>query len=301
MTAQPDIIVIGGGMAGISAGALLSEHAQVTVLEAEAHLGHHATGRSAAIFILNYGNATLRALNAAAFPVLSGQSGDDSVLSPRGEMLIARENELDLLDDYLASTRGLDRLTAQEARELVPILREDKIAAAVIERDAQDIDVDRLLQRYARQLRAHGGQILTGQPAQRITREKNTWRVQTRDHQFDAPLVVNAAGAWADEIASLAGVARMGLQPMRRSALLMAVPGGANSVRHWPLFGSVAERWYAKPDGSGLMISPADEDPVDPQDAWPDDMVLAEGLHRFEQMVRRCFSTSYFQYRFERR
>lgn len=284
MSTQPDILVIGGGMAGISAAALLAEDARVTVLEAEPHIGMHSTGRSAAIFILNYGNDTLRALNAASYPVLSGQESETSFLSPRGELLVARADEMELLESYLEGTSGVDRLSPAEAKELVPVLKADQIAGAMIEREAQDIDVDLLLQSYARQLRGHGGTVLTNEKVQSVARDGAGWRVDTNQGTHRAGMVINAAGAWADEVAALAGVARVGLQPMRRSAVLMAVPDGVD-VAGWPLFGSVSETWYAKPSGATLMISPADEDPIPPQDAWPDDMVLAEGLYRFEQMV----------------
>lgn len=285
MTETPDITVIGGGIAGISAAALLAEDASVTVLETEPQIGHHSTGRSAAVYIRNYGNATLRALNAAAHPALCGGLLGDSVLSPRGEMLIAAEHQLGEFDAYLDGAEGVERLEPEDALALVPVLRAEKIAAAAIERDAQDIDVDRLLQGYARLLRERGGRVLTGQPVHDITREGEGWRIETPDHSLATGLVVNAAGAWADKIAALAGVARIGLTPMRRSAVIMRVPDELGDIRHWPLFASAAEDWYAKPESTGLMISPADEDPVDPHDAWPDDMVLAEGLYRFEQMV----------------
>ncbi|QYX58136.1 FAD-binding oxidoreductase [Roseovarius sp. SCSIO 43702] len=282
-----DILIIGGGIAGVSAGAELARDASVTVLEAETQLGYHSTGRSAAIFIRNYGNATLRKLNAMAHPALSGQSGGESVLSPRGELLVVQEHELDTLDAYLEGTDSVERVSAEEAMALVPILRRDRIAAAVIERDAQDIDVDRLLQGYARALRERKGRIATGERIETIARDGDGWRVETTGRTYGARLLVDAAGAWADEVAKMAGLPPIGIQPMRRSAVLMPVPEDVGPVGDWPLFGSVVEGegWYAKPEGDKLMISPADEDPVEPHDAWPDDMVVAEGLYRFEQMV----------------
>lgn len=283
---QSDVIVIGGGMAGISAAAHLVPEARVTLLEAEARLGYHATGRSAAIFIRNYGNATLRALNtlSAEFFDAPGAFVDGPLLSPRGELLLAGEDELATLSDYIDGADGLEHLTGAEAAELVPILRPERIAAAVIERDARDIDVDRMLQGYARALKAGGGRVETGAAVTAMSRASGTWTVQTAKGSHTAPLVINAAGAWADEIAALAGVARVGLSPCRRSAALLPAPEGCDIAR-WPLFGSVSETWYAKPDAGKLMVSPADEDPVAPHDAWPDDMVLAEGLHRFETAV----------------
>ena len=282
-----DILVIGGGIAGISVAAECARAgADVTVLEAERQIGYHATGRSAAIFIRNYGNATLRALNAVAEPIFEhpGEISDKPLLSPRGELMIATEAELPVLDAYLDGAVGVERLTGAEAAEIVPILRPDRIAGALVERDARGIDVDLLLQGYARMLRGRGGRIVTGAPVQALRREAGQWLVETAQGKFAAPTIVNAAGAWADEISAMAGLAPLGLRPCRRSAAILPAPEG-HVTDGWPLFGSISETWYAKPEAGKLMVSPADEDPVDPHDAWPEDMVIAEGLDRFEQAV----------------
>ncbi|WP_069300079.1 NAD(P)/FAD-dependent oxidoreductase [Neptunicoccus sediminis] len=283
---QPDIIVIGGGIAGTSAAAQLAEHADVLLLEAEPQFGYHATGRSAAIFIRNYGNAVLRALNAASAPVLQSGAGisDTGLLSPRGELLIAGEEDITDLENYAREATGLEHLRPDQAVELVPILRKERIAAAILEPDAQDIDVDRLLQGYLRLLRGRGGKTVTNSPVCNLTRDNGLWRVTTKETEYSAPVIVNAGGAWADQIAQIAGAAPVGLTPMRRSAVLLDAPQGYD-IDRWPLFASVTESWYAKPDAGKLLISPADEDPTHPHDAWPDDMVLAEGLHRYEQAV----------------
>lgn len=286
MIETADIIVIGGGIAGIGAAARLAPDAATLVLETEGAIGYHATGRSAAIFIRNYGNATLRTLNAASHPAFEEPNGisDISLLSPRGEMLIATEQELPALAAYLDRADGMERLTPDEACELVPILRKESIAAAAIERDAQDIDVDRLLQGYARLLRQHGGRIFTDAKARRITRRGSVWHVETAAGAFEAPVLVNAAGAWADEVGTMAGLAPVGLTPMRRSAAILPGPED-HDVSHWPLFAGASESWYAKPEAGKLMVSPADEDAMEAHDAWADDMVLAEGLDRFERAV----------------
>ncbi len=283
---QPDIIVIGGGIAGTSAAAILASDAHILLIEAETQLGYHSTGRSAAIFIRNYGNSVLRALNAASAPVLQAPAGisESSLLSPRGEMLIAGEDEMQALEDYAAGATGLDRLTVREAIALVPILRPERIAGAILEPDAQDIDVDRMLQGYARLLRDRGGETVTGGAVTDVSRIDGCWQVSTASGKWSAPIVVNAAGAWADTVAGMAGIAPIGLTPMRRSAVLLKAPEGYK-IDDWPLFASASESWYAKPDAGRLLVSPADEDPVEPHDAWPDDMVLAEGLYRFEQAV----------------
>lgn len=279
-----DIVVIGGGIAGISAAAELAAAARVVVVEAEPQIGYHATGRSAALFLRNYGNSTLRALNAAAAPVLvePGEDFDVPLTRRRGELLVAAEAELATLDAYAEGSEGLERLDAAGAAGIVPILKPERIAAALLEPDALDIDVDLLLQGYARRLRRRAGRIATGAPVERIARVSGAWRVETARETVEAPVLVNAAGAWADEIARTAGVPPIGLVPCRRSAAILPAPPG-HAIDPWPLFGDVSETWYAKPDAGKLMVSPADEDPVDPHDAWADDMVLAEGLDRFER------------------
>ncbi|SEK26955.1 D-arginine dehydrogenase [Roseovarius nanhaiticus] len=286
MNERSDVIVIGGGIAGISAAAEIARDARVTVLEAEPVTGYHATGRSAAIYIRNYGNAVLRAINAASEPTLAapGALCDHSLLSPRGELLIASESEMPKLQAYAADAVGLERLSAVEAAQLVPILRPERIAAAIYEPGAQSIDVDAMLQGYTRLLKARQGKVITKSPVTAITSGGGHWKIAAGGASYSAPVVVNAAGAWADAIAAIAGTAQIGLQPMRRSAAILNLPP-EHDVMSWPLFGNVSDTWYAKPEGGKLMVSPADEDAVEPHDAWPDDMVLAEGLDRYEQAV----------------
>ena len=287
MSKTADIIVIGGGIAGIGAAAMMASDAKVIVLETEDVIGSHSTGRSAAIYIRNYGNATLRALNAASEPLLQNPEkiGETSVLSPRGEMLVAREEEIPELEAYLNGAEGIERLSPAEAINLFPLLREEAVAAAAIERSAQDIDVDKLFQAFARTLRHAGGEIITKAPVTALTRAGSVWHIKTPQGTFEAPIVVNAAGGWADTIARMAGLKPLGLTPMRRSAALLPAPDGYD-ITHWPLVASASETWYAKPEAGLLMVSPADEDPVEAHDAWADDMVLAEGLDRFEQSMK---------------
>ena len=283
---RSDILVIGGGMAGISAAARLAGQARVTVLEAEERPGYHSTGRSAAIFILNYGGPVLRALNSASQPFLAApdEIEETSLLTPRGELLIAAPDELAAFDAYTKEAAGLTSITAREALSLVPILREERIAAAAHEEDAQDIDVDRMLQGFLRLLRRHGGNLVGNARVNAISRQSGVWIVETPGGSFAAPILVNAAGGWADAVAGLAGAEPKGLRPLRRSAAVIPAPDG-HDVASWPMFGSAGETWYAKPDAGKLMVSPADQTPVEPHDVWPDDMTLAEGIARYEEAV----------------
>jgi D-arginine dehydrogenase len=168
--------------------------------------------------------------------------------------------------------------------EIVPVLRGELLVGAAYDPEASDIDVAGLLAGFTRILRAHGGQIVPNAEAKAIERKGGLWCVETPAGPFTAPVIVNAAGAWADGVAERAGVGRVGLQPLRRSAVLIPAPPHPHSDR-WPLFAPVREDWYAKPQSGKLMVSPADEDPVDPQDAWPDDITLAEGIDRMERMT----------------
>ncbi|MBK8458371.1 MAG: FAD-binding oxidoreductase [Phyllobacteriaceae bacterium] len=284
MAETSDIIVIGGGMAGVSAAARLAPHARIIVLERETAIGYHSTGRSAAVFIRNYGNATLRALNDASAAFLDNPEGlaDSSLLTRRGELLIAGDDELDAFAAYKAGAEGLQDLSPGEAVDLFPILRPDRIVRAAFEPGAQDIDVDRMLTGFARRLKTLGGRIVLSAEATAIGRADGKWRVTTPVGDFAAPMLVNAAGAWADVMCRIAGVAPLGLQPMRRTAALLPAPAG-HDVTRWPLCATASEKWYAKPDAGKLFFSPADETPVEPHDAWSDDMALAEGLDRFQQ------------------
>ncbi|MGF1632144.1 MAG: NAD(P)/FAD-dependent oxidoreductase [Kiloniellaceae bacterium] len=281
------ILVIGGGMAGIGAAARVAPSAKVIVLEAEDQPGRHSTGRSAAIFIGNYGNDVIRAANAASQGELADPPGDlaeSSLLSPRGEMLIATAEEEERFEQHMAGATETEEISAEEAVRLFPILRRERIARACYDRTAEDIDVDRLLQGYLRLLRRNGGKLVTNARATAITRNNGAWQVTTPAGTFEAAMLVNAAGAWADATAQLAGLVPLGLTPLRRSAAILPAPEG-HDVTRWPAVCSMSETWYAKPEAGKLMVSPADEDPVEPHDAWPDDMVLAEGLDRYEQAV----------------
>jgi D-arginine dehydrogenase len=199
-------------------------------------------------------------------------------------MMIATAEEEELFERHMAGAADTEEITPDEAVRLFPILRRDAIVRACVERGASDIDVDRLLQGYLRMLRRHGGQLVTGARAEAIARANGSWKVATAAGAFAAPVIVNAAGAWADTVAQLAGVATLGLTPLRRSAAILPAPEGRD-VSSWPAVCSMSETWYAKPEAGKLMVSPADEDPVEPHDAWPDDMVLAEGLDRYERAV----------------
>lgn len=278
-----DVIVIGGGIAGISAAARLSADLKVTIIEAEGSLAYHSTGRSAAMFIRNYGPPAVRALNSLAEPFYRNPEGfsDQPLLSPRGEMTLDC-GDAAAYAAYCDGSVGLEHLTTEEACKIVPILRPDVVKRAVYEPDASDIDVHQLMSCFTKMARDQGAVIATNHKAKSITRAGNSWAIDTGDEVFHTDVVVNAAGAWADDVARRAGVKPMGITPKRRSAVLVPQPDGID-FSSWPLTVPASEDWYIRPDSGRLMISPADEDPVEAQDIQPDDMVLAEGIDRFER------------------
>ncbi len=276
-----DFLVVGGGIAGLSAGARLSKLGTVTVLEAEPALGYHASGRSAALFESSYGLPSTVALNMASHEYHRDANG--GYLSPRGLLAVAtaqqsEDFEVDVVD------LSLEPCSVEEACDKVPILNPDVVERAGYHDAAWDIDTDRMLQDFARDIRGAGGSVVTKARVTGIEKDQQVWRVATSDVTYEARQLVNAAGAWADQIATMAGVAPMGLTPKRRSMARLPAPGG-HDTRAWPMLMGAGETWYAKPDAGKWLVSPAEEDPVAPQDAYADDMVLAEGLARYEQMV----------------
>lgn len=282
-----DVIVIGGGIAGASIAYELAARHHVLVLEAEEQPGYHATGRSAALFSEIYGGGPVRALSRAsrAFFLNPPDGFPRPLLTPRGSLFVAGEATLGQLEALYADadvsklTRGLD---GGEARRLVPILQPEWTRAAVYEPGSYDIDVHGLHQGYLRGLKNRGGELRLSEPVTRLAYDRSRWIVSTRAGSFEAPLVVNAAGAWADEVAELAGVKPAGLSPCRRTAAIIEAPNlpGAEA---WPLTIAADESFYFKPDAGRLLVSPADETPVAPCDAQPDEYDVALAAYRFEQ------------------
>ena len=276
---EHDFVIVGGGIAGVSAAARLSALGSVLLLETETALAHHASGRSAALYEPRYGLAPVVELSLASGAFFRAAEG---VLSPRGLMIVGRAEEAEGLAED-AQTMHLELISPDEARAMVPVLN-DRVAFAAHGDHAWDIDTDLLLQGFAREARSQGATILTGAAVTGIRRDGVGWRVTTAQGDHAGRVLVNAAGAWADVVAAMAGVQPLGLQPNRRSMARIPAPGG-HDVSRWPMIFGAGETWYAKPDAGALIVSPAEEHPMDPHDAWADDMVLAEGLARYEEMV----------------
>lgn len=276
-----DVLVVGGGMAGVSIAYELAAHARVVLVEAEAALAVHTTGRSAAIYAPSYGGGAVRALTAASahrFRDLETELGTPPLLTPRTVVWLGADDEGAAHLDGMAA----ERITPAEARALCPVLRD--VTAAARDDSASDIDVMALHDGYRRGLRERGGTIRAASPVTEITRDGAGWRVHAGsvdETEITADLVVNAAGAWADELAAKAGVRTIGLQPMRRTA---AIASGTTDIDPaWPLVGDAADRYYFRPEGRHLLISPSDETPSEPCDAKPDELDVALAMDRINE------------------
>jgi D-arginine dehydrogenase len=286
-----DVIVLGAGMAGASVAAELAPGRRVLLLETEDQPGLHATGRSAAMFFESYGNVTVRALTRASRDFLEHPPAgfcDTPLLSPRGALFVADAPRLFALEAMIeadpanCSYRPLD---AAGVREQCPLLSEAWVAGGLLDESGHDMDVAAIHLGYLKLGRHRGMQLVTGTGDTRIERAGENWHVHTRAGEFAAPVLVNAAGAWADQVAKQAGARLIGLQPLRRTAVLIAAPPG-HDIAGWPMIIDVEEEFYFKPDAGRLLLSPANEDPMEPCDAYPDDIDVAIAVDRFEHATR---------------
>lgn len=274
-----DALVIGGGIAGVSVAARLASKMSVTLLEAEDNLAYHASGRSAAMFLEDYGNDIVRALNTASAQELH----DIGVLSEHHMMMLAKPSE----EEAFQSERkgfGMEQLTVGEGKALFPILNESSVAFVGYRKGIYELDTDLLVQHFARSARKSGAEFETGARVTSIKCVDCAWQVSTAKGEYVAKRLVNAAGAWADKVAEMAGVEMIGIQPLRRSMARLPAPRGLDT-KDWPFCDGVNEAWYAKPDAGKWLVSPSEEHPMEPFDAYADDMVIAEGLARYEEMV----------------
>jgi len=291
MTRTADCIIIGAGIAGAAAGFFLSPHLKVLLVEQEAQPGFHSTGRSAALFMESYGTPQVRALTMASrafFEQPPEGFAEHPLLGARGAMMVASHGQEGPLHEHWAvlqpiSPRGR-LLDAAATCALVPVLRREQVIGAVLEPDASDMDVHAIHQGFLRGIRRAGGTLLADAPVTSLRREGGVWQVQAGMHALEAPLVVNAAGAWADVIGGLAGARPIGLVPKRRSAFIFAPPEGVAPFA-WPLTAGIEEDWYFKPDAGMLLGSPANADPVPPHDVQPEELDIAIAIDRIERMT----------------
>ncbi len=283
-----DVAIAGAGIAGASAAYFLAPHASVLLLEREEQPGYHTTGRSAALFSEAYGNAVVRALTRASRAFFEsppeGFAGHP-LLAPRGHLVFCTRDQRTLLEaaaaDMAATGTHIQELSGAEVRALVPALRESHAQAGVLDAAAQDVDVHALLQGFLRGARGRGARVLTHAELRAANFSAGRWRLATSAGEFSAAVLVNAAGAWADEVAHIAGIGKLGIQPLRRTAVVFecARHGGA---RGWPMAVSADESLYFRPEAGQFLASPADETPSPACDAQPDELDIAMLLERLQ-------------------
>jgi D-arginine dehydrogenase len=283
-----DIAIVGAGIAGAAAACCAAPHARVLLLEREAQPGLHSTGRSAAMFEESYGPAPVRALTRASrafFEQPGAGFAEVPLLQPRGAMFIAAADRLAPLRELLATLRAegvaAELLDTAAALARCPVLRPEAVAAAVLDPGAADIDVHALHQGYLKRARAAGAVLHCQAEVQRLERTAEGWRLHSAAGVVEAAVVVNAAGAWADELAARASLPGIALQPKRRSAFVFEPPEGVDA-RAWPLVVDIDESFYVKPEAELLLGSPANADPVPPHDVMPEELDIATAIHRIE-------------------
>lgn len=297
-----DVAIIGAGIVGASVAYFSAPQARVLLLEAESAPGYHTTGRSAALYAPAYGPRQVRVLTRASLDFFTAPpAGFASVplLRPRPSMFVGTEADRAALRTLHAQLQNegveVELIDTAQALQRVPVLRPQACALAVVEQGSSDIDVDALLQGFLRGASAAGAQRVTHARVRALHHSDGVWTLRTEDGRiFAARRIVNAAGAWADEVAVMAGAQTIGLQPCRRTAFLFEPPAGA-ATADWPAVVAADESWYFKPDAGLLLGSPANADPVHPHDVVAEELDVALGIHRIEAattlQIRRPRST----------
>ena len=284
-----DYLIVGAGIAGASAGYEMAIQGSVVVLEREDQPGYHSTGRSAALYTENYGPKVIRSLSIASGPFFHRPPEGFSevpLLHDLGLLFVARKDQRGAFDELMASCRELTdaihEVGAREACRKVPVLDPDYVDTAAFDPDSKEMDVNAIHQGFLRGLRARGGEINCNAEALGIERRGDKWHVRTPQDEFVAPVLVNAAGAWADKVAQLAGIQTIGLVPKRRTVIVFDPPQGSD-VSGWPLAADTEEKWYFKREAGRFLGSPADETPVEPQDIQPEEIDIALAAERIER------------------
>jgi D-arginine dehydrogenase len=281
-----DFAVIGAGIAGASVAYELQSRGQTLLLEREPLPGHHTTGRSAAFSIESYGDQVIRLLTRAGRAFLEDPPegfARHQLVERRPMLWIARSDQAQRLAEHArraaATGAKLSEVSAAEARSMCPVLREEQIAMGLVEDRALHIDVAGLLDAYLAGFRARGGKLATRAAVTDLSSIRGTWEICAGDARHRAGVIVNAAGAWAEEIGALAGARPIGLVPLRRTVITFDPPDGADIAR-WPLLIDADEDFYLKPEGAQLLASPCDETPFAPCDVTPDEFEVALAADR---------------------
>lgn len=275
-----DFLVIGAGISGASAAYELAAAGETFLLEAEAQLGYHSTGRSAALYTANFGPPQVRAINAAGYGFFTNPPEgftETPLVTPRGALTLAKPGQEAALADLIAQSSPAHPIIAfspAEACVKAPLMRPESFTAAAFEAGVLDMDVDALHQAYLRGFKRRGGQIHCSAPVTQLTRVGGLWIVVAGGVTIGARTVINAAGAWGDAVGALAGAAPQGLTPMRRTAIVVDAPPGL-ALETLPLVEYVGEGPYLRPEAGAIMASLGEETPVPPQDVQPEELDIA--------------------------
>src|SRR5690349_2041731 len=297
MADSADFIVIGGGIAGASAAYELSAAGRVVLLEMESAPGYHATGRSAAVLSENYGPPVWSRLVTASRAFLESPPegfADVPLVAPRGALFLAQEEEQEALRrqgaELLRRGSAVEVIPIEDALRLCPVLKTTEFALALHEQGCVDIDTGALMAGYLKGFRWRGGRLLVDARAERLVRSRGRWRVTTAKGAIAAPVIVNAAGGWARQVAELAGLSDRNVVPFRRTALTFDPPGDSD-IRRWPMTFDLAETFYFKPEAGRIMVSPVDMAPSEPCDAQADELEVAIAVDRIERFTTMSVRT----------
>ena len=284
-----DFIIIGAGIAGASVAANLAKAgASILILEAESQAGYHSTGRSAAMYVPSYGPPLVRALTRASSAFFQNPPADITeyeLLNQRDILIIGTKAQQKQRQDFLAEMQDVPDLAEcaiDHIATLQPLLRPDYASFGIIDRSGSEIDVSSLHNGFLRAMKAHGGSIQTNAEILALNHHNGIWHIKSKAGDFRTKTIINAAGAWADEIAKYAGIRPIGLVPKRRTALLIEPPHHCE-LTTMPMTIDIDEDFYLKPEASQLLISPANEDPTMPCDAQADEMDIAICIDRIER------------------
>jgi len=285
-----DYLIIGAGIAGASAAYELAKEANVILIEKETQLAYHSTGRSAAIYMQAYGNKTVRGLTRNSYEFYTNPPkgfSDKPLLRERGAIFLATKEQKILAEQHYKEMKNevnnLELLEGEALRSLVPVINTDIYTSGIFEKDAMDIDTHAVHQGYINGFKGNGGTLITNCNVNSISRHNNIWCVDTTQGKIVAPMIINAAGAWADQIASLAGVRTINLEPKKRSVFYLSID--EYNTNKWPYVGDLSESFYFKPDSGKLFVSPCDEIPITPCDAKPSDLDIAIAVNNLEAVT----------------
>lgn len=286
-----DFIIIGAGIAGAGLAYELAPYGSVLLLEAEHIPGYHTTGRSAAFYAETYGGPYVQPLTTASKAFFTDPPtgfSDVPLIASRGAYYYYTHNQQVEADAMLSAGEGLlqvENVDAARLEAIFPYLNFSHLAGAVYDSRCRDLDVAALHQGYLRQAKRAGAEIMLNTPVQSMDRHKSFWEVRAPNGNYHGTTVINCAGAWADKIALIAGGQALGLQPMRRTIVTVTLTSTMDVDPSWPLLLDISGQLYFKPEGSGFLISPADETLSEPADAQPELEDVAIAIDRFQDVT----------------